>query len=304
MPEPLSLRRSETMPDPILDPPFLKKLERLALVTRRPFAGQMKGEKRSRKRGSSIEFADYREYVAGDDLRYVDWNMAARSDRMFLKLFVEEEDLLLVLLIDASKSMDFGTPKKLQEAVQIAAALGYIALVNFDRVSVQAFASSVGRPMPVQRGRAGVLTFFDYLNSLQPSGAATFSTSLKRFAAASRTKGVAVVLSDFYDPEWQTGLRSLLAGGFQVAAIQILSPDELSPPLRGDLRIIDSETGESKEMSVNPQLLDRYQRTLSSFCAELEVFSHRYGVDYLRVSSDLPVEDIVLRYLRRSGLLK
>ncbi len=290
--------------EPILDAAFLKKLERLSLTTRRPFAGQMKGEKRSTKRGASIEFADYREYVLGDDLRYVDWNMAARSDKMFLKLFVEEEDLYLALLIDSSKSMDFGDPKKLNFAVRLAAALGYICLSNYDRVSVQPYAASLARPLPTQRGRAGVLPFFSYLQNLQAGGTTAFSTALHRFAASSRSKGIAIVFSDFFDSEWQAGIKALLARGFQVAVLHLLAEEEIAPALRGDLRIIDSETGESKEMSVNPHLLARYEQTFDAFCAEIEGFSHRYGIDYLRISTAMPIEEIVLKYLRRGGLIK
>src|SRR5438093_13597498 len=147
------------MADAILDPTFLKKLERLSLVTRRPFAGQMKGEKRSVKRGTSVEFADYREYILGDDLRYVDWNMAARLEKLFVKLFIEEEDLYLALLIDTSKSMDFGNPNKLHFAARLAAALGYIGLSNYDRVSVSAFAAGLGAGLPTKRGKLAVLPF-------------------------------------------------------------------------------------------------------------------------------------------------
>lgn len=288
----------------ILDATFLKKLERLSLATRRPFAGQMKGEKRSVKRGTSIEFADYREYVPGDDLRYVDWNLAARMDKMFLKLFVEEEDLYLALLLDSSKSMDFGSPKKIHYAVRLAAALGYIGLSNYDRVSIQPYAEALRRPLPTQRGKGGVLPFFSYLEKVEAGGTTAFSASLHRFAATVRNKGVAIVLSDFFDPGWQDGMKSLLARGFQVAAIHILSEEELKPTLLGDLRIIDSETGESKEMSVNPQLMARYQATLDGFCGEVEGFCHRYGIDYLRTSTAMPFEDLVLKYLRRGGLVK
>ncbi len=290
--------------DAILDATFLKKLERLTLATRRPFSGQMKGEKRSLKRGSSIEFADYREYSLGDDLRYVDWNTAARLDKMFLKLFVEEEDLYLALLIDSSQSMDFGSPKKLHYAVRLAAALGYISLANYDRVSVQTYADTLGRPMPTQRGRGGVLPFFNYLQGVKAGGATSFAASLKRFASTVRYKGVAIVVSDFFDPDWQVGMKALLARGYQVAALHVLAEDELKPTLLGDLRIIDSETGEAKEMSVNPQLLSRYQQTLDTFCGEVESFCHRYGIDYLRTSSALPFEDLVLKYMRQNGMVK
>src|SRR3989442_9649912 len=159
------------MPDQqILDSTFLKKLERLSLIAKRPFAGQMKGEKRSVKRGTSVEFADYREYMMGDDLRYVDWNTAARLEKLFVKLFIEEEDLYLALLIDTSKSMDFGEPKKLHFAARVAAALGYIGLSNYDRVSVTAFAAGLGPALPTKRGKAAVLPFFNYLNQVRADG--------------------------------------------------------------------------------------------------------------------------------------
>src|SRR5947209_2511889 len=186
------------MPEAILDPTFLKKLERLSLIAKRPFAGQMKGEKRSVMRGTSIEFADYREYTLGDDLRYVDWNTAARLEKMFLKLFVEEEDLYLALLLDTRKSMAYGTARKLHFALRVAAALGYISLSNYDRVGVQPYAATLSAPLPTQRGRGGVLPFFSYLEKVQPGGSTSFGTALRRFAATVRYKGVAVVLSDFF----------------------------------------------------------------------------------------------------------
>jgi uncharacterized protein (DUF58 family) len=290
--------------EPILDPPFLKKLERLSLVARRPFAGQMKGEKRSVKRGTSVEFADYREYLLGDDLRYVDWNMAARLEKLFVKLFIEEEDLYLALLIDSSKSMDFGNPKKLHYAARVAAALGYIGLANYDRVSVAAFSNNLLDALRAQRGKAGVTPFFATLNRLEAEGETSFATALKTFAVRAKHRGVAVVLSDFFDPHWADGLRSLLARGYQVALIHILDEEEIAPTLVGDLRIIDSETGEAKEMSVNPALIDRYKAAVETFCNEIETFARRYGLDYLRASTSQPFEDIILKYLRQGGLVK
>ncbi len=292
------------MPGAILDATFLKKLERLSLVTKRPFAGQMKGEKRSVKRGTSVEFADYREYILGDDLRYVDWNMAARLDKLFVKLFIEEEDLFLALIVDTSKSMDFGKTKKLHFAVRVAAALGYIGLANYDRVSVTAFAANLHAQLPTKRGKAGVRSFFQYLDQMRADGETSFAASMRSFAARARYRGVAIVLSDFLDPNWADGIKSLLARGYQIALIHVLDEEELHPTLVGDLRIIDSETGEAKEMSVNPALLQRYQATLDAFCAEIEGFANRYGVDYLRTSTEMPFEDIILKYLRQGGLIK
>jgi len=292
------------MSDALLEPAFLKKLERLSLWVRRPFAGQMKGEKRSVRRGSSIEFADYRDYQPGDDLRYVDWNMAARLDRMYVKMFVEEEDLYLALLVDTSKSMDFGTPKKLDTAIRAAAALGYVGLSNYDRVMVQPYAGSLGSPLPVQRGRPGVPHLFSYLRRLEAAGGVSFADSLRRYAAASRHRGIAILFTDLLDPNWREGLKLLMARGFQVAILHILSAEELRPVLVGDLRLIDSETGEAREMSVNPQLMARYRQTFDGFCSEIESFCHRYGIDYLRVASGVSIEDLALKQMRRIGLVR
>src|SRR5947209_1925006 len=215
------------MPEAILDPTFLKKLERLSLIAKRPFAGQMKGEKRSVKRGTSVEFADYREYILGDDLRYVDWNTAARLDKLFVKLFIEEEDLYLALLLDTSRSMDFGSPKKLHYAARVAAALGYIGLANYDRVGLTAFAGGIGDALPTKRGKAGVLPLFGYINRLEAEGGTSFAASMKAFAARAKYRGVAIVISDFLDPQWADGLKSLLAHEFQVTLIHTLDEEEL-----------------------------------------------------------------------------
>ena len=289
---------------PILDAAFLKKLEQLSLVSKRAFAGQMKGEKRSVKRGSSVEFADYREYILGDDLRYVDWNMAARLEKLFVKLFIEEEDLYLALLIDTSKSMEFGDPQKLSFAAKVAAALGYIGLMNYDRVSVTAFAGGLKELMPAKRGKVGVIALFDYLNKITPSGTTSFAGAMRAFASRAKSRGVAIVLSDFMDPNWKDGVKSLLACGFQVALIQTLDEEELKPTLVGDLRIIDSESGDSKEMSVNPAVLKRYQDALAAFQADIETFSNRYGCFYLPVSTAMPFKDVIMKYLRQGGLVK
>jgi uncharacterized protein (DUF58 family) len=200
--------------------------------------------------------------------------------------------------------MDFGNPKKLHYAARVAAALGYIGLSNYDRVSITAFAAGIGDALPTKRGKPGVLPFFRYLNRISAGGETSFASAMKAFAARAKSKGVAIVLSDFLDPQWPEGLRSLLARGYQVALIHTLDEEEIHPTLLGDLRIIDSETGESKEMSVNPSLLGRYNEALDQFCADLETFSNRYGMDYLRTSTSMPFEDVILKYLRQGGLIK
>jgi len=293
-------------PQTLLEPRFLKKLEALSLVSKRIFAGQAKGEKRSLKRGSSVEFADFREYTHGDDLRYVDWKAYGRLEKLFLKLFVEEEDLNLHLLIDTSKSMDFGSPlTKADYARRVAAALGYIALSEYDRVSVASFSSGLGEIMPPARGKPGVFPFFQFLERKTPVGGVTkFGDALVQYAARAKTGGIAVVLSDFYDETHTRGLKALLSRRFQVVLIQIADPEEVMPTLTGDLRLLDSETGEAREVSVSPYLLAQYQTQWTGFCDSLQKLAARYGMDYARATTDVPFEEIILKYLRTGGLLR
>jgi uncharacterized protein (DUF58 family) len=282
----------------------MRKLERLALSTQRRFAGQMKGENRSTRRGASIEFADYREYALGDDLRYVDWNMAARLDKLFIRLFMEEEDLFLALLVDTSASMGFGTPSKLLFSARLAAALGYIGLSSHDRVQIAAFAGGTHIPNQVQRGRVSATPFFKRLSELQPGGTTSLASSLKQFAAHTRARGIAIVLSDLMDPEWQSGVKSLLARGFHVLLVHVLDDEEVKPTLTGDLRLIDSETGETRELSINPGLLARYEEAVTKFRADAEEWSQRFGVEYIGVTTSKSIEDILFGYLRKGGLVR
>ncbi len=291
--------------EPLLDADFLKKLERLSIVPRRAFSGRMKGEKRSPKRGTSIEFADYREYVSGDDLRYVDWKAYARLERVFLKLFVEEEDLSIHLLVDASQSMVFGKPfTKFDYARKVAAALGYVGLIRYDRIGVTGFSQALGRRIPALRGRPAVPQLFEYLQTLQPGGGTNLGKALQNYVLRAPSPGVCVVLSDFFDPTWEAGVRALLGRRFQVILLQILDPKEVEPDLLGDLRLVDAETGESREISITPNLLTRYKDALERFCGSLSDMANRHGMDYVRTTTDAPFEDLLLKTLRGAGLLR
>lgn len=298
----------------LLDAEFLKKLERLSVATKRPLPGTLQGEKRSPRRGSSVEFADFREYAPGDDVRYVDWKAYARLERLFLKIFVEEEDLAIHLLLDASQSMGFGNTSakgataapltKFDYARKVAAALGYVGLVRYDRVHVAGFAQTLGRRVPVLRSRTAVPTLFDYLERLRPGGQTDFSHALRNYALRASGTGVCVVLSDFFDPNWEKGVHALLARRFHVVLLQVLSPEEVTPNLAGDLRLVDSETGEAREISVTPDLLSKYEEALAGFCGRLSEIAHKHGMDYLQVTTDAPIEDLLLKTLRTAGLLK
>jgi len=287
----------------LLEPGFLRKLEQLSIVSKRAFSGQLKGEKRSTKRGTSIEFADYRDYSHGDDLRRVDWNTFARLDRLFLKLLMEEEDLHVYLLLDASRSMDFGTPTKLDYARRVAAALGYVGLSGYDRVGAAIFGERLRSRLAPMRGRAQSFTLFDFLQKAQPDGQTSFARSMREYALRTRRPGVAVVISDFFNSDYEEGLKSLLSRRFQITLVHVMDDTELHPDLLGDLKLVDAETGEEREISISPSLLREYQGAVGRFCGGLQGFCRRYGLDYIRTTTSTPFEDLVLSYLRRTGLV-
>jgi uncharacterized protein (DUF58 family) len=288
----------------LLEPGFLRKLEQLSIVSKKVFSGQLKGERRSTRRGTSVEFADYRNYVLGDDLRYIDWNTFARLEKLFLKLFVEEEDLHVYILIDGSQSMAYGSPSKFDYGRRVAAALGYIGLSNLDRVGGAVLGEKVRAYLPPVRGRQQVFPFFKFLESAEPEGGTALGSSLREYALRTRRPGVAILISDFFDPEWQVGLIALAQRRFQVSAIQVLDRTELQPDYRGDLKLVDSETGEEREITVSAGLLREYQKSVEQFCGGIRDGCLRYGADYLLAPTDQPFEDMILKWLRSAGLLK
>src|SRR4030095_11553265 len=227
-------------------------LERLSLLSRRIFRGRVKGERRSMRRGHSVEFCDYRAYGVGDDLRYVDWDIYGRLDRLHVKLFVDEEDLCLHLIVDASASMNFGTPTKLESAVRIAAALGFVGLVNLERVGVGALRDRVAEGWPPTRGRNQVPGLLDFLTRVEPSGGTSLNEGLANYATRSRQSGLAVVISDLLDPSgYESGIRALLERRFDVHLVHVLSPQEMNPELAGDLPLVDQGAGGTGERSMD-----------------------------------------------------
>lgn len=292
-------------PPSLLDAEFLARLEQLELVSRKIFVGRTKGERRSKRKGQSVEFADYRNYVVGDDLRFLDWNLYARLDKLFLRLFMEEEDLHFYLLLDNSASMDFGSPTKLHYARQVAAALGFIGLVNLDRVVVEAFNDRLVQSSPALRGRRSLWRLFDFLNKLEPAGPSDLTRALKAFSIKHTGKGIVVVLSDFMDKGgYADALRYLVARQMDVYVIQILSQEEIDPDLTGDLKLVDVEDADAAEVTVSLPLLRRYQENLAAFRAELHEFCARRGVNCLFTSTDVPFDRLVLTYLRQRGLVR
>ena len=278
---------------------FLAQLERLALLSSRTLRGRVRGERRSPRRGHSVEFCDYRAYGVGDDLRYVDWNIYGRLDRLHVKLFVDEEDLCLHLLLDASASMDFGAPTKLEYGARLAAALGFIGLVNMERVGVGVLRERVAEGWPPTRGRNQVVNLFDFLSRVGPAGGTSLNDGLGNYAMRAREPGVAVVISDLMDPDgFEKGLRALLERRFDVHLIHVLAPEEMDPELQGDLRLVDVETGETRELSVDGEAIRAYRERLRRFLDRVETFSRTQEIGYHRVTVDAPVEEFVLSQIR------
>lgn len=304
------------MASSLLTPDLLRRLEQFQLLASRRAKSSAKGERRSRARGQSVEFADHRTYVAGDDFRYLDWSLYARLDRLFLKLYEEERELPVRIFLDASESMSFGEPRKFDFARQVAAAIGYVALSGFDRVSVIPFpAQPPESASPLEaaargglravRGKKSTLQFFQNLSALTAGGVADLNESLRRGALEARQAGVAVVLSDFLDPQgYEAGLTALVGRGFQVDLVQILAPEELCPTTYGDLHLVDSETGGIQEVTFGKYRLKAYQRTVQNFLQRLREFCQGRGINFFTASSSTPLEELLLKQLRKAEVWK
>jgi len=286
----------------LLSPEFLLQLERLALLSRRAFRGRTRGERKSPRKGMSVEFSDYRPYGAGDDLRYVDWNIYGRLDRLYLKLFVDEEDLRLHLLLDGSASMSFGEPGKLHYAARLAAALGFVGLASHERVGVAVIRDRMAEGWSPARGRGQLLSLLEFAARLRSEGPTGLSDALVAYALRSREAGLAVLISDLLDPAgYERGLKALLERRFDVHVVHLLSPEELNPVLAGDLRLTDAETGEIQDFTMDGEAMRSYRERLGEFLESAESFCRANEISYHRVATDTPVEELVLRELK--GLL-
>lgn len=307
----------------LLSSELIAKIEPLDLSSRKVFFGKLKGERRSKKRGESVEFADHRPYVTGDDLRHIDWNIFGRLDRLFMKLFLEEEDLSLHVVLDASESSDCGEPSKFAFMQRAAMALSYLGLINLNRVAATAMGGSirsfdsgddekplesagdVGASIRDLRGRRRVQELARWICALEPVGSFNFAQAAQRIALSRRGKGIMLVFSDFFFKDgFETGLKMLVGRGYDVYCIQVLSPQEIDPPLTGDLRLRDVEDGDSAEVTISAPLLKRYKANLAAYCESLREFCARRDMTLLTVRSDTPIDVLMLDYLRKKGVVR
>ncbi len=288
----------------LFDSDFLKKLEYLSLVSRRVFRGRLLAQRRTKQLGGGIEFADHREYAAGDDLRYLDWNVYAKFGDLLLKRFQEEEDLHVYILLDASKSMDCGTPNKFDYARRIAAALAYIALADLDRVSIMAYADKPLDVLPLTRGKDRVLSILKFLENTKTAGAATdLATVAKSLVNRAQRTGLVVIISDLYDQAgFRAGVDLLRHRRFEPHVIQIHTVEEANPTFLGDIELDEVETGQRRKITVTERKLKQYNQLFHEFLTSIETYCKTYSLSCTRSTTDLPFDELIMRMMRASGI--
>lgn len=304
---PVSMRFARPKPekDDLFDDEFQKKLETLAIVSRRVFTGRMRAERRTKKKGSGIEFADHRDYAAGDDFRSVDWNVYQRFGRLLVRLYEEEEDLSIYFIVDCSTSMGFGDGRKFDQARRLAAALAYVGLANLDRVTIVGASDEIVARMPTTRGKGRIFKVFNFLRNLEPNGTTNLKDTLKTFVAQHKRRGLAVLISDLYDPAgFEHGINVLRYNKFEPYVLHVVDPTEARPKLQGDVRIYDCETGEEREVTVTQKLLERMERAWNDYLGEIERFCVGRHVPYFVADVDTSFDELVLRVFRRGGFLR
>ena len=291
-----------------------RRLDPLMLHAKSIRSGSMKGERRSVKRGTSIEFADYRNYTRGDDLRKLDWNVYARLEKPYIKLLEDEEDLAVHILLDISGSMDWpnaesegGNPEhnKLLFAKRLYAGLAYISLKTGDRLMLSALTETGLKQFGPSRGRAQVVPMLRFAHDLTANGITDLNQSLRDYALREKRTGLVIVITDMFSPTgYIEGLNRLLGKGHEIVLLHLLSPDEVTPPIAGDLSLIDVETGATQEVTVDANMRTIYQQRLTQWLDSIRDDCARKGVHYLMVETDIPFEKVILFELRKLGIVR
>lgn len=298
-------KSSSDKDDDLFDDDFQRKLDYLALVSRRVFAGRMRAERRTKKSGSGVEFADHRDYQPGDDFRYLDWNVYQRFDRLLLRLFEEEEDLAIYIIVDQSASMAFGDGKKLRYAKRVAAALAYVGLANLDRVSVIGANDHVAERMQQTRGKARIFKVFRFLKTLKADGTTDLGDAMKGFVAQNKKRGLAVLISDLYDPQgFERGINVLRYNKFDPFVVHVTDETEAKPKLHGDVLLYDCETGDERELTVTASVLKKFEGAYRDYLQDIERFCSSHTVPSIRADVGVPFDELVLRVFRRGGFLR
>ena len=295
----------EAEDEDLFDEEFQRKLEYLVMVSKRVFTGAMKAERRSKKIGSGVEFADHRDYAPGDDFRYLDFHAYQRFDKLLVRLFEEEEDLSIYFIVDASSSMGFGDGRKLRHAKRLCAALAYVGLANLDRVSIVTANDQLSGRLEPTRSKARIFRIFRFLAMVTADGETDLETALKAFAAQNKRRGLAVLISDLYDPAgFEKGINVLRYNKFEPFVLHITDPEDAKPDLKGDLVIYDCESGEEREVTVTNRVLEKYAAAYESYLRRVERFCKSRQVAYFRADVNVAFDELILRVFRRGGFLR
>ena len=292
---------TELMPNSVLN-----RIERMRINSICRFTNRHRGEHLSGRGGTSMEFSDYRDYSPGDDLRFIDWNIFARLQRPYLKLYRVEEEMHLLIIIDASNSMMF--EGKFRLAQQIAAAYGVMGLYGNERVSVYVLnsrESSMPLNFPASAGRGSMKKLFNFLENIEGGGRTTLDEGIDEVLKFHKGKGVAVLLSDFLTfGNLHRPMNALYSNGLEICAIQILAPSEIEPELESDLRFIDSETDLSLDITSGGDLLSVYHEYKDNFIRELEEIARQRSGRFTSISSSDTLTDVIFDNLLRHGWVK
>ncbi len=288
-----------------LDDGFLKNLEKLKLVTRKGVKGPERGEHKSWHSGEGLEFLDYRNYQPGDDLRYVDWSVYGRLDKLFIKLFHAEENQTIHILLDMSRSMHAGNPNKALNAKRLAAAMSYISLASQDKVHVVSFGERMKDSSPLVKGKRRYASILSYLMPLEPAGATDLNTSLTEYASTCRRPGIAIVISDMLDPKgYEEGLKALAYRNFDVNVVQVLEREELSWTQTGNFILQDVETGELRRTSVDMAMVEQFRQRVHAFLTGIHEFCNNFGLHYYLYDTQVPFEEFLVDYVTRGTVFR
>lgn len=289
----------------ILDTEFLHRLEKLSLLNKRIKKGLYSGKRRSKNQGSSIEFADYRTYNPGDDFRQIDWNAYARHEKLFLKTFLDEQELNISIYIDISKSMQYGEPNKFNKSIEVAAALGYMSLQNFDRLNVYTFDNTIRSMIYQLSGKNKVYQFFNYLKGIELGEYGSLNKALYSGKATSGRPGISVIISDFlFEDGYKDGINFIQAANQEIILVHILNEEENDPIIEGDVRLVDSETNSKIEITLTPRSIEDYKKMLVSFKDDLTKYAFNRGMSYIYVNSEMNIETIIFNIFKKSGLIR
>lgn len=289
----------------LIEDDFLHTLQSLAIITKKGMFGPQRGIHSALHRGEGLEFLDYRKYQPGDDLRYVDWNVYGRLNKLFIKLFYAEENQTVHVLMDMSNSMNIGNPSKALVVKRIVAALGFIFLVNFDKLYISYFNKELNLETAKFNGKKNYPRFLHYLLSLKPESTTNFNLSMEQYIKKHGKRGIIIILSDLMDPKgYKSGLKALAQKNYSISLLQILDISEISPSLNGNILFREVETGETKSIFINSSIKEKYIKLSEQYRNNIKTFCLHSGIEFFTYSTDKSLEQTFIHFVTNSTLFK